>query len=178
MAEPSNHVLVGNLPADLDDAGLKTNFEAYGNIKWSRLFDSKDGKKYAIIEFQSQEEATWLVENLDGNIPLGLETEVARRPKPAAHAVGCPSLMCGPTASAGHAAACVMGHRMQEGGTWLHVSRQCRYVSRRIVRARPSARRGIYHLECEEPAHEERASGRPLSACLPYRIRLVRSRLF
>eukprot|EP00429_Kryptoperidinium_foliaceum_P018700 CAMPEP_0176038440 /NCGR_PEP_ID=MMETSP0120_2-20121206/19049_1 /TAXON_ID=160619 /ORGANISM="Kryptoperidinium foliaceum, Strain CCMP 1326" /LENGTH=292 /DNA_ID=CAMNT_0017371831 /DNA_START=96 /DNA_END=974 /DNA_ORIENTATION=- len=76
MAEPCEHVLIGNLPADLDDAGLKTNFEAYGNIKWCKLFNSNNGGKHAIIEFSTVEEATWLVENLDGNVPLGLETEV------------------------------------------------------------------------------------------------------
>lgn len=82
--EPSDHVVIGNLPADLDDASLKTNFEAYGTIKWCKLFNGKGGSglKSAMIEFSSVEEATWLVENLDGNVPLGLETEVTVKFKP------------------------------------------------------------------------------------------------
>lgn len=85
MAEPSDHVIIGNLPADFTDEALKTNFEAYGTIKWCRLFDGRgpEGKKSAMIEFSSVEEATWLVENLDGNIPLGLEAEVSVKYKPA-----------------------------------------------------------------------------------------------
>jgi len=84
MAEPNDHVLIGNLPADFTDEALKVNFEAYGTIKWSRLFDGKgpEGKKSAMIEFASVEEAQWLVENLDGNVPLGLETEVSVKFKP------------------------------------------------------------------------------------------------
>merc|ERR1719373_454529 len=35
-----------------------------------------------MIEFSSVEEATWLVENLNGNVPLGLETEVTVKFKP------------------------------------------------------------------------------------------------
>jgi len=84
MGEPSDHVIIGELPADLDEAGLKTNFEAYGTIKWCKLFNGKggSGKKSAMIEFSSVEEATWLVENLNGNVPLGLETEVTVKFKP------------------------------------------------------------------------------------------------
>jgi len=83
MAEPSDHVIIGNLPEDLDETALKTNFEAYGTIKWCKLFNGKGGgKKSAMIEFASVEEATWLVENLDGNVPLGLETEVTVKFKP------------------------------------------------------------------------------------------------
>jgi len=80
MVEPSDHVIIGDLPADLDEQGLKSNFEAYGTIKWCKLWDgkgSKGGKKSAMIEFASVEEATWLVENLNGNVPLGLETPVS-----------------------------------------------------------------------------------------------------
>jgi len=89
MAEASDHVIVGNLPEDLDEATLKTNFEAYGTIKWCKLFTGKGGgKKSAMIEFSSVEEATWLVENLDGNVPLGLETEVTVKFKPAKGAGG------------------------------------------------------------------------------------------
>lgn len=87
MAAPapaSDHVIIGSLPADMDEESLKTNFEAYGTIKWCRLFDSRNqGLKHALIEFGSVEEATWLVENLDGNVPLGLETEVTVKFKPA-----------------------------------------------------------------------------------------------
>lgn len=83
MAEPSDHVIIGDLPADFDEEQLKTNFEAYGTIKWCKLFGGKGGgPKSAMIEFGSVEEATWLVENLNGNVPLGLEQEVTVKFKP------------------------------------------------------------------------------------------------
>mmetsp|Transcript_23446 Transcript_23446/g.35391 ORF Transcript_23446/g.35391 Transcript_23446/m.35391 type:complete len:269 (+) Transcript_23446:63-869(+) len=88
-APPSDHVVIGNLPADLDDDAFKQCFEAYGTIKWIKLFSGKGGAtKNGMIEFDSIDEATWLVENLDGNVPLGLETEVSVKFKPPKGAAG------------------------------------------------------------------------------------------
>merc|ERR1712060_952215 len=62
---------------EVDDATLKTIFGTYGTVTWSKVFDGK-GKptKAAIVEFGDIEEAKWVVENLNGNIPQGLSTPV------------------------------------------------------------------------------------------------------
>lgn len=82
MAETSDHVIIGDLPVELDEEGLRTNFEAYGTIKWCKLYEPRNGTRSALIEFSSVDEATWLVENLNGNVPLGLDTEVSVKFKP------------------------------------------------------------------------------------------------
>lgn len=89
MAEPNDHVLIGDLPAEVDDEGFKTNFEAYGTIKWFKLYPpGANGKKQALVELGSVDEAKWLVDNLHGNVPLGLETEVTVKYKPKGPAAG------------------------------------------------------------------------------------------
>lgn len=89
MAEPNDHVIIGDLPGEVDDEAFKTNFEAYGTIKWYKLYPpGANGKRQALVELGSVDEATWLVENLHGNVPLGLETEVTVKYKPKAGAGG------------------------------------------------------------------------------------------
>lgn len=89
MAEANDHVLIGDLPAEVDDEGFKTNFEAYGTIKWFKLYPpGANGKKQALVELGSVDEAKWLVDNLHGNVPLGLDTEVTVKYKPKGPAAG------------------------------------------------------------------------------------------
>jgi len=89
MAEPSDHVIIGELPGEVDEAGFKTNFEAYGTLKWFKLYPAAaNGKKSALVELGSVDEAKWLVDNLHGNVPLGLETEVTVKYKPQGGAKG------------------------------------------------------------------------------------------
>uniref|UniRef100_A0A7S4V7B9 RRM domain-containing protein n=1 Tax=Alexandrium monilatum TaxID=311494 RepID=A0A7S4V7B9_9DINO len=75
MANTNIHI--GNLPMHVDDAKLLSIFSAYGTVTWSRVFDSK-GKpnKAAIVEFADAAEATWVVENLNGNIAQGLSEPI------------------------------------------------------------------------------------------------------
>merc|ERR1740138_1066239 len=56
---------------------LSSVFGAYGTVTWSKVFDGK-GKpnKAGIVEFADVNEATWCVENLNGNIPQGLNGAV------------------------------------------------------------------------------------------------------
>eukprot|EP00418_Pyrodinium_bahamense_P095210 CAMPEP_0179041406 /NCGR_PEP_ID=MMETSP0796-20121207/16140_1 /TAXON_ID=73915 /ORGANISM="Pyrodinium bahamense, Strain pbaha01" /LENGTH=150 /DNA_ID=CAMNT_0020737769 /DNA_START=106 /DNA_END=558 /DNA_ORIENTATION=+ len=69
----NTNIFIGGLPADIDDAKLRSVFASYGTITWSRVMMS-GGKPTAaaIIEFADVAEARWCVENLDGNIPEGL----------------------------------------------------------------------------------------------------------
>jgi len=88
MAE-SDHVVIGDLPADCDEEFFKTNFDAYGTLKWFKLYPpGANGKRSALVELGSVDEAKWLVENLHGNVPLGFETEVTVKYKPQGKGAG------------------------------------------------------------------------------------------
>lgn len=68
-----NTLFIGNLPAAMDDATLQTVFGAYGTVKASKLMEPNSvGFRAAIVEFASVEEAKWIQENLNGNLPEGL----------------------------------------------------------------------------------------------------------
>mmetsp|Transcript_64573 Transcript_64573/g.154281 ORF Transcript_64573/g.154281 Transcript_64573/m.154281 type:complete len:232 (+) Transcript_64573:93-788(+) len=94
MGIPSDHVLIDNLPGDFDEAGLKMVFGSYGNIKWCRLQPDrmKAGKQCAMIELDSIEAATFLVENLNGQIPQGLMAPVTVKYKMPKAPGGAPGL--------------------------------------------------------------------------------------
>uniref|UniRef100_A0A7S2B7S3 RRM domain-containing protein n=1 Tax=Alexandrium andersonii TaxID=327968 RepID=A0A7S2B7S3_9DINO len=73
MTDPSERVYVGSLPEGMDDATLKQIFGAYGGIKDLKNMTQK---KACILVFDSLEQAKWVVENLDGNMPEGIPTPV------------------------------------------------------------------------------------------------------
>jgi len=80
---PSDTIWVGNLPAGQDEGTLRTLFEAYGVVTRTKALGDSNGKGAAIIQLSSVEDATWLVENLNGNIAQGLvEPIVVRFVKP------------------------------------------------------------------------------------------------
>mmetsp|Transcript_2341 Transcript_2341/g.5849 ORF Transcript_2341/g.5849 Transcript_2341/m.5849 type:complete len:240 (+) Transcript_2341:94-813(+) len=72
-APPSERVFIADLPAGTDEAAVNQIFGAYGNIKSCKYLT---GKNCAIVEFQSVDEATWIVENLNGNLAQGLSAPV------------------------------------------------------------------------------------------------------
>jgi RNA recognition motif-containing protein len=79
MGAPNTNVFIAELPAEFDDDTLSGIFGAYGTVAWCKVFDSKGGKgsgKFGIVEFGDIAEATWVVENLSGNIPEGMTTPV------------------------------------------------------------------------------------------------------
>eukprot|EP00927_Polykrikos_kofoidii_P063074 TRINITY_DN57885_c0_g1_i1.p1 TRINITY_DN57885_c0_g1~~TRINITY_DN57885_c0_g1_i1.p1 ORF type:complete len:228 (-),score=50.53 TRINITY_DN57885_c0_g1_i1:72-755(-) len=77
MQEPSKNLFIGDLPGTMEEAELKSVFAAYGEVTWCKMLkQSQAGKRGAILEFESQEEATWIVENVNGNIPQGLKEPV------------------------------------------------------------------------------------------------------
>jgi len=75
---PSDNIFITDLPADIDDPTLQSVFGAYGSIKSCKLLPGQ-GKCSALIRFASQEEATWIVDNLNGNLAQGLSTPVQVR---------------------------------------------------------------------------------------------------
>jgi len=78
---PSDNVWIGDLPVGTQKEDLASIFEAYGQIQDCRMLPGRDetSKPCAMIRFASVEMATWVVENLNGNIPQGLEEAIIAR---------------------------------------------------------------------------------------------------
>mmetsp|Transcript_86483 Transcript_86483/g.245239 ORF Transcript_86483/g.245239 Transcript_86483/m.245239 type:complete len:385 (-) Transcript_86483:76-1230(-) len=74
---PTDQVYLKGLPAGFDDVQLRDIFGKYGNVTWSKVLRA-DGKgdTAALVQLASIDEAQWLVDNLDGNIPQGLTSPI------------------------------------------------------------------------------------------------------
>eukprot|EP00927_Polykrikos_kofoidii_P068670 TRINITY_DN639_c0_g2_i1.p1 TRINITY_DN639_c0_g2~~TRINITY_DN639_c0_g2_i1.p1 ORF type:complete len:246 (+),score=37.46 TRINITY_DN639_c0_g2_i1:83-820(+) len=84
MAAPSQTLFIGDLPSELTEDRLKSVFGAYGNVTHAKMLNpSQHGKAAALLEFETQEEATWILENVNGNIPQGLTEPVVVKYKEA-----------------------------------------------------------------------------------------------
>eukprot|EP00930_Biecheleria_cincta_P041100 TRINITY_DN2814_c0_g3_i1.p1 TRINITY_DN2814_c0_g3~~TRINITY_DN2814_c0_g3_i1.p1 ORF type:complete len:175 (-),score=39.56 TRINITY_DN2814_c0_g3_i1:143-592(-) len=71
------NIFISDLPAEIDEETLKTIFGAYGTVTYGIVFQSKGKPTSAgIIEFSSVDEATWVVQNVNGNVPQGLSSAV------------------------------------------------------------------------------------------------------
>jgi len=73
MAEANERVIVSGLPTGMTDKTLKDVFGAYGTLKDTKYLASS---KTCILVFESVDEAKWVVENLDGNMPEGITEPV------------------------------------------------------------------------------------------------------
>mmetsp|Transcript_50255 Transcript_50255/g.101070 ORF Transcript_50255/g.101070 Transcript_50255/m.101070 type:complete len:240 (-) Transcript_50255:123-842(-) len=62
-----DHVFATDLPEDITEDVLKMVFGQYGTVQWCRLFNGM-GKKAALLQFASPEEASFLVENMNGAV--------------------------------------------------------------------------------------------------------------
>eukprot|EP00408_Alexandrium_pacificum_P008423 CAMPEP_0171231890 /NCGR_PEP_ID=MMETSP0790-20130122/40128_1 /TAXON_ID=2925 /ORGANISM="Alexandrium catenella, Strain OF101" /LENGTH=140 /DNA_ID=CAMNT_0011698113 /DNA_START=63 /DNA_END=485 /DNA_ORIENTATION=+ len=71
------NIFIADLPTDMDDAQLAEVFSQYGTVAWSKMMPNK-GKpsSAAIVEFATLDEATWVVENLNGNVAQGMTTPI------------------------------------------------------------------------------------------------------
>lgn len=78
---PSDNIWIGDLPATINQAELHTLFEQYGTVTSCRVLPPKgDGAKAcAMVRFVDVEVATWVCDNLNGNIPQGLEEAIICR---------------------------------------------------------------------------------------------------
>jgi len=74
----SDNLFIGDLPGDVTDDWVMTIFGAYGTILSVKAIPAKPPgtKGAALVRFQSVEEAQWVKDNLNGNMPEGLETPV------------------------------------------------------------------------------------------------------
>ncbi|CAE7227004.1 elavl2 [Symbiodinium natans] len=80
-APPSDNLYIADLPPGFDEPSLQQIFGEYGTVTQFKLLHNSGpgGKTAALVRFQSVEEASWLVENLDGNIPQGLNAPIIVR---------------------------------------------------------------------------------------------------
>mmetsp|Transcript_24352 Transcript_24352/g.36962 ORF Transcript_24352/g.36962 Transcript_24352/m.36962 type:complete len:233 (+) Transcript_24352:132-830(+) len=78
MAAPNDNVFIADLPMDMDEAKIQGIFGAYGNITSIKLCPGGN-RMAALVRFGSLEEATWIVENLNGNIAQGLQDPITVR---------------------------------------------------------------------------------------------------
>lgn len=70
---PSDNLFITGLPEGFDQTSLQTVLGAYGNIQQAKVMPPQPGKKAAaMVRFATVDEAKWIVENLNGNIPQGL----------------------------------------------------------------------------------------------------------
>eukprot|EP00416_Gambierdiscus_australes_P034179 CAMPEP_0171107062 /NCGR_PEP_ID=MMETSP0766_2-20121228/66070_1 /TAXON_ID=439317 /ORGANISM="Gambierdiscus australes, Strain CAWD 149" /LENGTH=345 /DNA_ID=CAMNT_0011568287 /DNA_START=52 /DNA_END=1089 /DNA_ORIENTATION=- len=75
---PGDQVYIKGLPLDFTDDQLLEVFSAYGQVVWHKVL-KRDGASdsVALVQMSSVDEATWIVENLHGNIPQGLTMAVS-----------------------------------------------------------------------------------------------------
>lgn len=78
---PSDNLYFADLPAGFDEAACQSIFGAYGQIVQSKILPTAapGGKVSALLRFGSLDEAKWIVENLNGNIPQGLTEPIIAR---------------------------------------------------------------------------------------------------
>lgn len=83
MGEPnaSDNIFVGDLPLEITMEHVKTVFASYGSVVQARVLQPKrpGQKASALVRFGSVEEATWVVQNLNGNLAEGLDEPILVR---------------------------------------------------------------------------------------------------
>lgn len=73
---PSDTLWIGDLPENIDEDTIKTVFGAYGTVSRVKILAVNNGKGAAIVQFTTEEDASWIVENVNGNIAQGLPTPI------------------------------------------------------------------------------------------------------
>mmetsp|Transcript_106732 Transcript_106732/g.166696 ORF Transcript_106732/g.166696 Transcript_106732/m.166696 type:complete len:271 (+) Transcript_106732:36-848(+) len=73
MAAAGDSLVIGGLPDGTNEELVQQIFAAYGDIKSVKMLPSQPGgKQSCAIRFGSVDEAKWIQENIDGNMPEGL----------------------------------------------------------------------------------------------------------
>lgn len=77
----SDNLWIGDLPSDFTQEQLTEVFTAYGTVVQCRVLPVKqEGSPLcAMVRFSSVDEASWIVDNLNGNIAEGMDTPIAVR---------------------------------------------------------------------------------------------------
>lgn len=80
--DAGDEILVKSLPAEVTEDRLREVFGAYGTVVSLKILSMQGGKfttAAAVMRMGTAEEASWLVDNVHGNIPVGLESPVMIR---------------------------------------------------------------------------------------------------
>lgn len=81
--ENCDQIWVGGLPEETDQDFLKAIFAAYGEIVWCKVFPADGGgRAKALIQFSDFNDAQFCANNLNGNIPEGLDQAIKCRLAP------------------------------------------------------------------------------------------------
>lgn len=74
----SDNLFIGDLPPDINEETVTAIFSAYGGVTSCKAMPAKNGgsKGAALVRFATTAEAQWVLENLNGNMPEGLEQPV------------------------------------------------------------------------------------------------------
>mmetsp|Transcript_79451 Transcript_79451/g.228024 ORF Transcript_79451/g.228024 Transcript_79451/m.228024 type:complete len:347 (+) Transcript_79451:206-1246(+) len=80
-SEPSDNLFICGLPLDTSEERLRVVFGEYGIVQTMRLLPDVAGKpdKSALIRMGDVAQASWMVDNLNGNIPQGLVAPITVR---------------------------------------------------------------------------------------------------
>jgi len=78
MPDPSDNLYIKGLPIDFTQEMAKEVFGAYGTVLTTKIMNFGNGSS-CLIRMGNAEMATWMFENLNGNIPQGLDTPVSIR---------------------------------------------------------------------------------------------------
>merc|ERR1712232_794150 len=76
---PSENLFIGDLPAELTSQQVTEVFSAFGTVVSVKINAPKGDKGSAMVRLSSVDEAKWVYEKLNGNIPEGLSTPVIVR---------------------------------------------------------------------------------------------------
>ncbi len=86
-------LFIGGLPRNIDMATLKGIFGEHGMVVHGKLLNtSRYSGRAAILELDTQKEATWAVDNMNGMIPPGLTKPIVVKYKAVSRVAGNPPL--------------------------------------------------------------------------------------
>jgi RNA recognition motif-containing protein len=77
-ADPSDNLYIKGLPAELDQASCEALFGGYGQVMQAKVMNYGN-ESSALVRMANTEMAQWIVDNLNGNIPEGLEKAIQVR---------------------------------------------------------------------------------------------------
>lgn len=73
-------LFIGGLPSTCDETTFRTLFQPYGTVVGVQVLpDGGNGDHAALVRFGLLAQAQWIVENLNGNMPVGLSSPFANR---------------------------------------------------------------------------------------------------
>eukprot|EP00747_Dinoflagellata_sp_TGD_P190226 gnl/TRDRNA2_/TRDRNA2_51601_c0_seq1.p1 gnl/TRDRNA2_/TRDRNA2_51601_c0~~gnl/TRDRNA2_/TRDRNA2_51601_c0_seq1.p1 ORF type:complete len:584 (-),score=123.34 gnl/TRDRNA2_/TRDRNA2_51601_c0_seq1:61-1812(-) len=77
VADPSKNLFVAGLPAHADEAMVRSIFGAFGTVESCKVLppDPRKPDRVSMVSFASASEAQWMVDNMNGSIPAGLDSQ-------------------------------------------------------------------------------------------------------